>query len=125
MSAVAAWLPGVEALNTLMSDAFGAIGCDVRLGTKLPTLFAEAGIGEPDGSDIAGALTPLGPSRVMLEQTVRAVLPAVTARGLVDPERAESVLTALADEAERHPDRPLLPPLLVSAWKRKPVNDSQ
>lgn len=79
-------LPGVVALNTLMSDALGAIGCDVRLGAKLPTLFAE-------GSDIAGALAPLGPSRVMLEQTLRAVLPAVTTRGLVDPERAEPVLT--------------------------------
>lgn len=111
--------PAVDAVNALMADLFTGLGCDIRTGTRLPTLFAEAGAGVPDGNEVSGVLTPLGPSAPGLEQVVRGALPAAVARGVIDPERAESVLAALAAEAAAHPDRPLLPPLLVGAWKQK------
>ncbi|MBT0770138.1 class I SAM-dependent methyltransferase [Kineosporia sp. J2-2] len=111
--------PASDDVNALLADAFGAIGCDIRTGAKLGSLFAEAGIGAPDGSDIAGTLSALGPGRAMLEGVVRGVLPAAVARGAVDPARAEAVLARVAQEADAHPDRPLLPPLLIGTWKRK------
>ncbi|GLY03012.1 hypothetical protein Acsp01_33910 [Actinoplanes sp. NBRC 101535] len=114
-------VPAVEAVNRLMVEAFEALGCDVRVGTRLPALFAEAGVGVPDDSDVSGLVAPLGPARMFLEQVVRGVLPAAVARGAVDVVRAERVLTGLAAEAERSPGLPVLAPLLVGAWKRRPV----
>ncbi|MEV6347633.1 methyltransferase domain-containing protein [Actinoplanes sp. NPDC051851] len=109
----------VEGFTGLMTRIFEGIGCDVRVGTRLPALFAEAGIGTPDGTEIAGMVATLGPARMMLEAVVRGALPAAVARGVVEPEGAERVLARLAQEAAEHPDRPLLPPLLVGAWKTK------
>jgi hypothetical protein len=69
-------LPAVEALNRLMTDIFGGLGCDVRTGAVLPTLFAEAGAGAPDSTEIAGALASLTPAYHFVQQTVCGVLPA-------------------------------------------------
>ncbi|GAB3250512.1 class I SAM-dependent methyltransferase [Kineosporia babensis] len=111
--------PAMDAYKQVMDDAFGGLGVDLRTGTRLPVLFAEAGIGAPDGTDIAGEVGTLASSQPMLEQVVRGVLPAAVAVGAMDAMRAESVLRGLAQEAAEFPDRPMLPPLLVGAWKRK------
>jgi len=118
----ASHLPAGAALGDLLTTAFTGLGCDVRVGTRLPSLFAQAGIGAPDGTDVAGHLAALGPARAMFEQVVRAVLPAAVARGVVDAEHAETVLRDLAEQAERTPQDPVLTPLLIGAWKQRPVD---
>jgi SAM-dependent methyltransferase len=112
-------LPGVNELGRVILDAFTAIGCDIRAGTVLPALMAEAGIGAPDGTDVTGRVEPLGTSRYMLENTFRSVLPAAFRHGVTTREDAAETLDMLDGEVARCPERPVLWPLLMGAWKRK------
>ena len=52
-------LESVDELGRVVIDAFAAAGCDVHVGARLPELFARAGIGAPDGTDVSGRLEPL------------------------------------------------------------------
>ncbi len=62
--------------------AFGAVGADVSAGTRLPQLFAQAGVGTPDGTDVAGRIEPLATGRLIMEGTFRSVLPTALAHGV-------------------------------------------
>ena len=115
-------LPPSAALDEagrLIFDTFGAMGCDVRAGATLPTLFAQAGVGEPDGTDVAGRLEPYGTGRHMVSSVVRSLLPATLARGVATAAQVEAALADLEADATRHPDRPMTWPLMMGAWKRK------
>jgi len=100
-------------------DAFGAAGADPSAGTRLPQLFAQAGVGTPDGTDVTGRVEPLATGRIIMEHTFRSILPAAVAHGVTTPERAAATLAALDRDVTLFPDRPLLWPLLIGAWKRK------
>jgi SAM-dependent methyltransferase len=112
-------LASAEEVSRVLLGTFTAVGCDVRTGMALPTLLAEAGIGEPDGTDVAGRLEPLGTAARMLEQTFRSLLPAALAHGVTDTAEAERTLAALARDAARHPGRPVHWPLMIGVWKRR------
>jgi SAM-dependent methyltransferase len=112
-------LPTVEEVGRLLNAAFGAAGCDVHTGTRLPDLFEEAGVGTPDGTDVAGRVEPFATARTMLEAVTRSLLPVAISHGITTAEAAETALTALGEDAARHGGRPLLWPLLVGAWKRR------
>ncbi len=99
--------------------AFGAAGADPSAGTRLPQLFAQAGLGDPDGTDVAGRVEPLAAGRVIMEHTFRSLVPAALAHGVTTAERAAATLAALDRDVTLFPGLPLLWPLLVSAWKRK------
>jgi ubiquinone/menaquinone biosynthesis C-methylase UbiE len=101
--------------------AFSAAGCDVNLGALLPELFAGAGIGAPDGTDVAGRLEPLGDAQRMITGVYTSVLAAAIESGITTEERATASLSRFAGDARRFPDRPTLWPLLIGAWKRKPT----
>lgn len=109
-----------EAMRILVA-AFEARGCDVRAGVRLRQLFAEAGAGYPDGTDVAGRLEPFGSGYTLLYETLRSVLPAAFAHNLTDEEHAERTLSALRADAARYPDRTMIWPFLLGAWKRKPA----
>jgi SAM-dependent methyltransferase len=100
--------------------AIAAAGRDVQIGHRLPLLFEAAGIGVPDGTDVAGRLEPLATASAMLDATHRSVLPVAVEHGLTTPERSEAWLSALAADAEAHGDHQVLWPLLIGCWKRKP-----
>ena len=104
----------------LLVDTFEALGCDVRAGVRLPQLFADAGIGVPEGTDVAGRLEPFGTGYTILEQTLRSVIPVATARGISSEQHIEQTLAALRRDAADLPDRALLWPLMIGAWRRKP-----
>ncbi|CCH77433.1 putative Methyltransferase type 11 [Nostocoides japonicum T1-X7] len=114
-------LPSAQAVCDLLLRAFSAAGCEVRVGSLLPRLFDVAGIGRPDGTDVAGRLDPLATAGRMLEGTFRSLLPAAIAHDLVTESDAEMLLVRLADDMTADPEHPLLWPLLVGAWKRKPA----
>jgi ubiquinone/menaquinone biosynthesis C-methylase UbiE len=123
-------LPGAGVLPTLESvdeclrvviGAFSAARCDVRVGARLPQLFAQAGIGTPDGTDVAGRLEPLADAHRMFTAVFRSVLPTAITHGITTDERAAETVSELAHDAQRFPDRPTLWPLLIGAWKRKPA----
>ncbi len=112
-------LDSIAEAGGLLTDAFKALGCDVRVGIRLPQLFAEAGIGPPDGTDVAGRIEPLRTGSALLEQTLRSVLPAAIAHGVTDAGRADAALAALRGDAVRFGDHTMMWPLLIGAWKRK------
>lgn len=99
--------------------AFAPAGGDVSTGALLPQLFEEAGIGVPDGTDVAGQLEPLSRGRHYLEATVRSLAPAAVRSGAASQESIGALLAAIGRDAAAFPARPLLWPLMIGAWKRK------
>ncbi len=91
----------------------------MRAGALLPRLFEEAGVGSPDATDVAGRLDRLVDAAPMLEGVVRSLLPAAIGGGLASESDAHALLARLHDAVAEDPDRPLLWPLLLGAWKRK------
>ncbi len=115
-------LPALDSAGELVRvlvGAFTAVGCDVHAGARLPQLFARAGIGDPDGTDVAGRIEPLSSGRALLENTFRSVLPAALANGITTQARAAAALAAIDRDAGDFSDSPLLWPLMIAAWKRK------
>lgn len=102
----------------LIVTTFEALGCDVRTGLRLPLLFAEAGVGAPDDTDVAGRMEPLATGLGMLEHTLRSVLPAAYGHGITSERHAKDTLAALRRDAA---GRVLLWPLMTGAWRRKPA----
>ena len=109
----------VEEMTALVVAAFGVAGCDVRAGSRLPYLMAEAGIGAPDGTDVAGRLVPAAAGLPILEDVYRSLLPVAYAKGLTTPPEAEKTLDRLRCEIASNPDRYVLLPLLNGVWKTK------
>ena len=114
-------LESVEEVVRVTVGAFSAAGCDVHVGARLPELFAQAGIGAPDGTDVAGRLEPLTDAQRLFTSVLTSVLPTAVRHGIATERQGAALLTAIAEDAERFPDRPALWPLLIGAWKRKPA----
>ena len=105
-------LVSVDEGSRIVVAAMTAAGCDVSAGARLPVLFAEAGIGAPDGTDVAGQIEPLETGRRILESTFRSVLPAALAHGITTEAEARRTLAALDHDASRYarPPAALAPP---------------
>jgi ubiquinone/menaquinone biosynthesis C-methylase UbiE len=112
-------LASFSEVGRVITDAFGAAGADVYVGARLPHLFAQAGAGVPDGTDVSGRVEPFGTGRFFLESVFRSVLPAALAHGITTEDAAAETLADLDRDATRFAFRPMLWPLLISAWKRK------
>ena len=84
-------LATVEEFKRVVLPAFAAAGCDVHVGTRLPELFARAGIGAPDGTDVAGRLEPLADAQGLFTGVYSGVLATAIAHGLTTQERAARV----------------------------------
>jgi SAM-dependent methyltransferase len=112
-------LDWVGELLRVWTGAFSAVGADVSTGTRLPQLFAQAGVGTPDGTDVAGRIEPLATGRTIMEGAFHSVLPTALANGVTTEAAAATALASIDRDASRFPDRPVLWPLLIGAWKRK------
>jgi SAM-dependent methyltransferase len=112
-------LASVEEIVRVLAGAFDALGCDIRAGIHLPRLFAQAGVGEADGTDVAGRVEPMATGHTMLEQVFRSVLPVALARDVTDEPHADAALAALHRDAARFPDHSVVWPLMLGAWRRK------
>jgi SAM-dependent methyltransferase len=112
-------LDWVGELLRVWTGAFSAVGADVSAGTRLPQLFAQAGVGTPDGTDVAGRIEPLATGRIIMEGAFHSVLPTALANGVTTEAAAATALASIDRDASRFPDRPVLWPLLIGAWKRK------
>jgi len=112
-------LASVDELARVIIGAFHAAGADVHIGARLPQLFMEAGIGYPDGTDVAGRLEPLATGGALLERTFRSVLPAAVAHGITTEADAAASLASFDRDATRFAGAPMTWPLLIGAWKRK------
>jgi ubiquinone/menaquinone biosynthesis C-methylase UbiE len=120
-------LETVEEFKRVVTAAFSAAGCDVHVGSRLPELFAQAGIGTPDGTDVAGRLQRLAEAKTLFTGVYGGLRSTAIAHGVTSRQRADRWSSEFARDVERFPDRPALWPLLIGAWKRKPgvTPDSQ
>jgi SAM-dependent methyltransferase len=114
-------LETVEEFRRVVVDAFSAAGCDVHVGARLPELFAEAGIGAPDATDVAGRLERLADAQTLFTGVYSGVLETAIANGMTTQCGFAEWRSAFARDVARFPDRPVLWPLLIGAWKRKPA----
>jgi SAM-dependent methyltransferase len=112
-------LASIGELTRVFTAAFTAVGADVHIGIRLPELFLEAGIGTPDGTDVAGYLDSLPVGAAMVAQVFRSVLPVALAHGITTEEDAAATLAAVERDVARHPGGQLMWPLLVGARKRR------
>ena len=112
-------LDSVDELMRVITGAFTAAGADVSAGTRLAQLFTQAGIGDPDGTDVSGRVEPLATGRAELESAFRSVLPKALASGVTTEDASAAALASIDRDATRFADRPMLTPLLIGAWKRK------
>jgi SAM-dependent methyltransferase len=113
-------LDSLEQLRRVIVEAFSVAGCDVQIGARLPELFAQAGIGAPDGTDVSGRLEPLADAERMLSGVYRSVLSTAIAHGITTQQLGAATLSEFAGDVERFPTRSTLWPLMIGAWKRKP-----
>ena len=56
----------------------------------------------------------------MLEAVLRSLLPLAVSREIVTEPEADTLLAQLRHDADADRERPLLWPLLMGAWRRKP-----
>jgi ubiquinone/menaquinone biosynthesis C-methylase UbiE len=112
-------LASIAELTRVFTDAFTVVGADVHIGIRLPELFRQAGVGTPDGTDIAGWLDPLPTGSAMVAQVFRSVLPVALAQGITTEEDAAATLAAVEQDSARYPDGQLMWPVLIGAWKGK------
>ncbi len=86
------------------------------MGVKLPAFFIEAGIGAPDGTDVAGFLHTAGVG--MITAVYRSILPLALKHRITTQERSDWFFEEIRKlEGTNHY---VLSPSLISAWKQKP-----
>jgi ubiquinone/menaquinone biosynthesis C-methylase UbiE len=111
----------VDEWRRVFLGTFTAVGRDIRLGQRLPALFAEAGIGAPDGTEVVGRLEPFATAAAMLSATYRSVSPAAVALGIVTEQQRDGWLAEVADATVTHGHHQAYWPLMVGAHKRRPT----
>ena len=94
------------------------VGRDLRFGQKLPLHFAAAGIGAPDGTDVAGLLLPMAEIGDWFRTVYECVRPAAIRLGLTTEADGDAFLAELAEAVSEGRGIGMLP-LLISAWKRR------
>jgi SAM-dependent methyltransferase len=109
----------IAEFKTVWSGVCEKSGLDERIGLRLPHLFSQAGIGRPDGTDVAGLFLPMDVSWRMVGGVYRSVLPLALQLGLTTKERSDWFCEQIAgpELADFH----VRWPLLMSAWKQKPI----
>ncbi len=112
-------LPVVEQWRRVFLGTFTAAGRDIRLGHRLPSLFAEATGALPDGTVVAGRIDRLAATGGMLAATYQSVTPAAISLGTVTPAEAARFQVDIAHAATANPDHQVLWPLLIGSYRRR------
>jgi len=106
----------VEAIQTFRTVAERA-GRDARLGFKLPTYFIEAGLGVPDGTDVAALLYEIAVGD-LTQAVYNSIFPMAQRLGIADEVSRQRILGAF-DEAIQAGGFYGLSSMLIDAWKRR------
>jgi len=90
-------------------------GKDLNVGSKLPSLFLQAGIGPPDGTRVDGLLSPPDGRELAVYQSI---LPLALKFGITTEAASRTVIQR--HNLDQDKSRYELLPLCVGAWKRRP-----
>jgi SAM-dependent methyltransferase len=112
-------LASIADWKRVVRAAFEARGADMEVGARLPQLFVQAGIGRPDGTDVAGRLEPFEIGCRFFIAVHQGVAATAIAHGLTTEDDSAALYSRIVQDAERHPDLPVHWPLMIGAWKRK------
>ena len=93
------------------------VGHDARLGFKLPTYFIEAGLGAPDGTDVAALLYEIEAGD-LTQAVYTSIFPMAQKLGIADEASRQRILGAI-DKAIQAGGFYGLSPMLIGAWKRR------
>ena len=107
-------------LERVLFGVFGRAGKDIHIGHKLPAYFAEAGLGVPEGTDVAGFLMSLEQARPMFLAVYRSLLPKALELGITTEEESASFLREMEEASAGELYYSAFWPLLIGVWKRKP-----
>ena len=116
-------LPLVDELRLVLTRTLAATGCDLHLGRRLPGILAEAGVGQPAGTDVGGRLEPLAAAKPELEALYRSVLPAALELGITTEAESAAWLEEVGRPALA--DHHAFWPLLVGVHARKPNTEGE
>jgi trans-aconitate methyltransferase len=110
--------PTIERALRLVNAAFRRNGRDIEIGTRMPELFVDAGIGTPDACEVNSVIIAGPTSTTMLSEVVMSLRSTILRARLADSatlDRIDSELTQaqFAGNFMRWPD-------LIATWKRKP-----
>lgn len=117
--AVAPPLEAVAKFRRVFIDTITAAGRRADIGHQLPLLLVQAGIGAPDGTDVAGRLETFSNLGPQFADLYRAMLPAAASLGITTRERGGRDLDELTSDIAEHPNHTTLSPLLIGVWKQK------
>jgi ubiquinone/menaquinone biosynthesis C-methylase UbiE len=112
----------LEEIEKVISRTARHGGKDLKIGHKLPAYFVEAGIGDPDGTDVAGTIGSLKEYGWLVGETYRNLLPRAIQMGLTTETESKASLEKLdqIEKSERYYSALL--PSVIGVWKHKPLN---
>jgi SAM-dependent methyltransferase len=108
-----------EEFVRVMDGVFDHTGGDTRCGFHLPGYFVDAGIGVPDGTDVAGVLAPIADTSGFLQASYSSALPAAIQLGITTQENGDTCLAELDAAAADRTNHVRLP-TLNGAYRRRP-----
>ncbi|GAB3643105.1 class I SAM-dependent methyltransferase [Spirosoma arcticum] len=107
-----------EFKNVLLRT-FEAGGKDYRIGSRMPQLFVEAGIGPPTGTDVYGIIDQLQRIHPMLTAVYQSLLPIALQAGVTNQEQSERFFRELPQQANDGDYYTGAWPLMIATWKQK------
>ena len=107
-----------EFQNVLLGT-FEAGGKDYRIGSRMPRLFVDAGIGSPTRTDVYGIVDSLQRIHPMLTAVYQSLLPIALKVGVTNQEQSERFLRELPQQANDGDYRTGAWPLMIATWKQK------
>jgi hypothetical protein len=118
-SAIHPPLEAWDKFQELMDGVFDSN--DSKFGHKLPVHFVTAGIGDPDGTDVAGVMGSLAQYGEMFRDSYRNLIPYAVRTGLITEAESERVIEDLKRAEKSAQYYSVRFPLLIGVWKRKPL----
>jgi hypothetical protein len=94
---------------------------EAQFGYKLAVHFVNAGIGNPDGTDVTGSLGSLEQYGELLRDFYRSLMPRATQMGITTEAESEELLKNLSAAEKSEQYYSILFPLVIGVWKRKPL----
>lgn len=103
----------------VLLGTFNAGGKDYRIGSRMPRLFVDAGIGSPTGTDVYGIIDSLQRIYPMLMAVYQSLLPIALKAGITTQEQSERFLRELPKQANDGDYYTGAWPLMIATWKQK------
>lgn len=103
----------------VLTGTFEAGGKDYRIGSRMPYLFVEAGIGAPTGTDVYGIIASLQRTYPMLLAVYQSLLPIALKVGITSEEQSKRFLTEMPQLANSGAYYTGGWPLMIATWKQK------